>query len=54
MRYVVTFDNCDGSYESITIDAPYMEYAIMEAKEKMNEINGYNYCDSDVLSVVRV
>ena len=48
MKYVVTFEdyNCDAI--SVVVDAPYMEYAIVEAREKMG------YSDSDVLSVVRI
>lgn len=56
MRYVVTFENYDGDYESVTIDAPYMEYAIMDAKEKINEKHSSSnyYSDCDVLSAIRV
>lgn len=53
MRYVVIFEDYDRGAISVVVDAPYMEYAIMEAKERANESGG-NYCDSDVLSVVRM
>ena len=53
MKYVVTFEDYDSGAISVVVDAPYMEYAIVEAKERANE-GGGNYCDCDVLSVVRI
>lgn len=55
MRYVVTFENCDG-YESYTVYASCVEAAIMDAKEAASELygNDFIYHDSDVLSVIRV
>lgn len=55
MKYVVTFEHYNEECESFTVNAPYMELAIMEAKEKASEKHGHRcYGDSDVLSVVRV
>lgn len=53
MKYVVTFEDYDYGAISFVVDAPYMEYAIMEAKERANE-NHYYYCDEDILSVIRM
>lgn len=55
MTYVVTFENCDG-YESYTVNASCIELAIMVAKELATERYGGNfyYCDSDILSIIRV
>ena len=55
MTYVVTFENYNGECECFTVNASYMELAIMEAKEKANEKHGHHcYRDSDVLSVIRI
>lgn len=55
MKYVITFDNYDGECECFTVNAPYMELAIMEAKEKAYEKYGYGcYGDSDILSIIRI
>lgn len=55
MRYVVTFENCDD-YESYTVNASCIELAVIYAKEMATETYGgdFHYCDSDVLSVIRV
>ena len=53
MKYVVIFEDYDRGAISVVVDAPYMEYAIMEAKEKANESGG-NYGDCDVLSAMRI
>lgn len=55
MTYVVTFDNYDGECESFVVNVPYMELAIVTAKEKASEKHGHRcYGDSDVLSVIRI
>lgn len=48
MRYVVTFEDYDLGAISVVVEAPYMEYAIVEAQEKTGKSDG------DVLSVVRI
>ena len=55
MTYVVTFENCD-EYESYFVSASCMELAIIYAKEMATERYGsdFRYCDSDVLSIIRV
>ena len=57
MRYVVTFDDCGERLDSIVVSASCVELAVMEAKEKANDMHSdvtNYYCDSDVLSVIRV
>lgn len=55
MTYVVTFENYNGECECFTVDAAYMELAIMKAKEKASEKHEHRcYGDSDVLSVIRI
>ena len=55
MTYVVTFENYNGECECFTVNASYMELAIMEAKDKASEKHGHRcYGDSDVLSVIRI
>ena len=57
MRYVVTFDDCGDKCDSIVVSASCIEIAIMEAKKKANDmhldVDNY-YCDSDILSVIRI
>lgn len=55
MTYVVTFDNYE-EFETYTVNASCIELAIMGAKEMAVERYGgdFHYCDSDVLSVIRV
>ena len=57
MRYVVTFDDGNEKPDSIVVSASCAELAIMEAKEKANDmhpdVTNY-YGDCDVLSVIRV
>ena len=54
MTYVVTFEDYKGNYESYTVNASCVEIAVMDANEKAYERKGSGYCDSDVLSVIRV
>ena len=57
MRYVVTFDDGNEKLDSIVVSASCAEIAIMEAKEKANDMHPYvtnYYSDCDVLSVIRV
>lgn len=54
MTYVVTFENNDGYHHCVTVTASCVEIAVMEAKERINIGSPYYYCDSDILSVIRV
>ena len=57
MTYIVTFAADDGEWcESVTVESPCIDAAVLDALKKTNEIHRdpWSYSERDILSIIRV